>query len=457
MFLINRSILVTRIVMLSSMSIVLWQIGNSRAFAQNNELIELPCELNSSCSLEEADTTNNQNSNTTPSSTNNNLAQAVAQQTDPELIELDSELVKERKETEIIQEEQKQAEAAQKIEEAIKAKNDAVVPESNITPLPGDITGQEKLKHENETIAYQELEIITQEIARIISNKIPNSSSILVHDNSLIAKSSLYRLFQGELDFLDRTYDSEIELISSAKNNVGSSQDSQASTQSLSTILTIPRIATGFTKQIAEFTSLFNSNQTFGNVNLDISQNAVVSQIASAIKENEGKDIAILNPTSFGMDFTAYNDLLARIDKLNQKKLEIIKNVSQLSLASNNSNNPYIERANQINQSFDEIAKGLTAIDEATGKTSTQLLVEGATIDKIINQPNAYVLQLEIKTEGSFRLRKNVFTGTNLRRGSGASVNYTLLNNKGEIVASDVLYRNSPYLKRDEIENNVGE
>lgn len=225
----------------------------------------------------------------------------------------------------------------------------------------------------------------------------------------------------------------------------------------MQTALTIPRIATAFVKQIAEFTSLFNSNTTFGSINLDISKNAVVSQIASVIEENEDKDIAIFNPTSFGINFTEYNNLLARIDKLYQKKLEVIKSVSELSIASGDINNSYVARANQINESFDDIAEGLTLIDETTGKSTTELLLEGATIDKIINQKNTYVLQLSLKAEGSYRLRENIFTGKNLRRSSGVSVNYMLLNDKGEIIASDVLYRNSPYLKRDEIQNNVGE
>lgn len=453
-----NSSLGVKLAILSSITLFYYGFAPTKVYA----LEEVPCEQIGDCPTEDNTPKNTINANAKSQSDSQDSSTDASEDT---LQELKDRLEKLKVESDIVN---KQAEIAAKESEIAasdKQKFESSLPSSNIQPLNGDITNPGKIIIENEIIAYNELDKVSRSITESIIKKIPAQSSILIHDDTLIAKAYsyglLYRFHKQELNYLTESYKNQFDKIQKAINQGKltpiTEGEQVAKSQSLTTILRAPSIATSFLKQVAGLTSLFKQNTTFDTVAINISVDVLVSQIAANLQSSSSSNITIYNPKLNSIDLEKFTDFQNSLDALYEKKFEAIKTIGNLenSYKNNGTRANLIDGLNQLNQQFDESITNLLALDESTKKPLFMLLLEGATIDEFLSQENSYMLHLNLKAEGSYRLRKNIFTGTNLRRSSGVAVNYMLLNNQGKIFDSNMLYSNSPYMKRDEITNNV--
>jgi hypothetical protein len=432
-----------RLAILSSITLFSYGFVPNKVYAQ----IEAPCEEIGNCPPKVD----------TPSA--NPQSQSDSQDS---LQELKDRLEKLKIEAEIVNKQAEIAEKEKSIAESDKNKFKASLPESTITPVNGDIINPEKIIIENEIIAYNELDKVSRSITNSIIKKIPAQSSILIHDDTLIAKASsyglLYRFHKQELNYLTELYKNQFEIIQKAKDDNKLTQEQQvADSQSLTTVLRTPSIATSFLKQIAEFTSLFKQDTTLNTVAINIPKDVLVSQIAANLQSSSSSNITIYDPKLNSINLEKLIDFQNSLDILYKHKLEAIKAILELekNYADNEIRANLIDELSQLNKQFDESIDKLLELNQETKKPLFILLLEGATIDEFLSQENSYMLHLTLKVEGSYRLRKNIFTGTNLRRSSGVAVNYILLNKKGKLLDSNMLYSNSPYIKGDEITNNV--
>ena len=447
-----------KLAILSTITLFSYGFTPTEVYAQ----IEAPCELIGDCPSEDNTPKNTPSVNAKSQSDSQDSSNDASE--DP-LQELRDRLEKLEVESEIIK---KQAEIAAKeaeIAASDKKKFEDSLPDSNIEPLNGDIQNPEKIIIENEIIAYNELDKVSSSITESIIKKIPAQSAILIHDDTLTAKAYsyglLYRFHKQELNYLTELYKNQFDKIQKAVNEGKLTPITQgqqvAKSQGLTTVLRAPSIATSFLKQVAGLTSLFKQNTTFDTVAINISEDVLVSQITASLQSSSSSNITIYNPNLNSIDIEKFTDFQNSLDAVYQKKFEAIKTIGELenSYTDNTTRENLINGLTQLNQKIDESITNLLALDEVTEKPLFMLLLEGATINDLLNQENSYILHLTLKAEGSYRLRKNIFTGTSLRRSSGVAVNYTLVNNKGKIFDSNMLYSNSPYMKRDEITNNV--
>lgn len=330
------------------------------------------------------------------------------------------------------------AEAEKARIEAERAKAEASLPNIDSSKAPkGTISADEKVKFENQILAYQAMnrimEVVTEEIQAEIVDKQGSKISLVVFDEKVIpaALAQLdYKLFKARVNSIERDYQEFI-----ATNR----KDTNSGVAKLS-LRDFNNAATA--SFLLEFLPFFRVNKTFKGTSVDLTTKAFVAKLTSKLRESGKSNISVYYPAEYPL---ITEDAIQRI-------LQDINNLDSLRHQAKNIRNLTEEKINElkeINKSFDELVAELT--NKNTGKSIWQgiasslslQLIEGSDPNKIIegsdqnNKNKIYFLSVKITAGGTNRTSQT-FLRNRLRHSGGVIVEYIVYDRNASIVLSNV-------------------
>jgi hypothetical protein len=359
-------------------------------------------------------------------------------------------------------------------------------PKAAASPPAGSVTGGETLI-ETQVLAEAAAREATHNLAnRFCESPLSIANSTLVINNGMNRTAvEAYRGIVAQVSAINSAYR---DYIDEAKNVLELPEDPNDATKGIPPSLILPSI-TETVKSVADLINLFRTDTTFSTVDVSaVNQQMIVTFLAGELLgagRAKCKVAAIYYPSLYSpttsaklgdspllkqfnqlRNYQAQGDaqvalLKAKLDELTKaikdvdaviadleekvKKDPKLKgdlgfNIKKRQLLKIKSVRVAEAQANleAFKTSTADIVKMLTDVNETTKLPVITEFLKAEQLVTILDQSNAYALDLTVSSAGMLRVRKNIFFNAKTAHSGGVSISARLFNNEGKLVFGGV-------------------
>lgn len=314
---------------------------------------------------------------------------------------------------------------------------------SEVKPLDGKTTVDDKVAIESLTLAYASIESIACEISRVVNAR--NPSRVVIHNGSGVGSLLQYESFLAQT-----------EVIRQAFLNAVPPAD-LPSKEAVALAAVIPAV-TGTVKAVIDLISLFRTDVDIKGKDFIIDDTALVASVAHKL-QSKGK-IAVFYPLIQPLNFSsAGSKTLEKLTELSEEERKAEQAVATALASGPGDSGADAARNLEVKQRF-EAAQALfqafrdwlVKADPMTGVVPLTAIIQSEFLVSQLGE-GGYVLYLKaVKAGGSSQTKRNLFTlftGPRLSFSGGSIVTYLLFSRSGAIVDANTLYYHSGYKKFD--------
>lgn len=335
---------------------------------------------------------------------------------DPELEKLQKELEKETLLAQI---------AVQKK----KALTESLPPTSAITPPEGKTEVDEKVLIEAQILAYRMLDTAATAIANVVTPKA--GAAIVIHNSTDLAAVGAYRAFAGQMDVLAKQY---------ATIAPGPAPVPQAAAIAGAGIVGV----TAAVKTVIDLVALFRTDRKIQGVVVDITDLALVSEVAGKLAANKKKVyVTELFPLEIQTEHGA--TVQGHLDRVRDAAVAAKLRVDALSAGTDKDKaGARLNELDKIRAAFDDLLTRVAG--EGTGPV-LGVLIRGAAVETFLKKGNVLYLKV-LKAGGTNETKKNIFgSSKEVQHSGGVIVNYVLFDTDGSVLLSSTVNAYSGEMK----------
>jgi len=241
--------------------------------------------------------------------------------------------------------------------------------------------------------------------------------------------------------------------------------------------LTLGYAAAGMLRTTADIVSLFRTNTIFNNFDLAVDETALIANFTKEIVNAEKHNWIVFHPSLYPINtikpannsnskfITALNELKAFSNMATAKIKEIEKKVVEFKdqiVAENdeikkgkilehiNMFSPIIAELQNLNSTFTQLEKMLSATDTTTKITAQAMIMRAERTVNKLNEDDVYIIKISAISKGSNRITQNLFR-SRIMHSAGTELSCLIFAPDGHIVYADSRNSYTPYEKAGDI------
>jgi len=324
---------------------------------------------------------------------------------DPEIVKLEKELEKETL-------------LAGIAEQKKKALTESLPPTSTITPPEGKTEIDDKVLIEAQILAYRMLDSAAATIANTVAPK--TGASIVIHNSADLAAVGAYRAFSGQMEVLAKDYAAVAPAPAPAPAAI------------VGAIIGV----TAAVKTVIDLVSLFRTDRKIQGVDVEITDLALVSEVAGKLAEKKKKVyVTELYPIEIESEHGA--TVQSHLDRVRDAAGAAKLRVDGLDAgADKDKASARLAELDRIRAAFDDLLTRVAA--EGSGPVLATLL-RGAAVETFLKNGNVLYLKA-LKAGGTNETKKNIFgRDKDVKHSGGVIVNYILFDTDGSVLLSSTV------------------
>ncbi len=335
--------------------------------------------------------------------------------------------------------------------DAQKALLQSIFPSGTPKTIEGKITGSEALTLENQIIAYEAVDNITNGIGEQVLDAIPDAgnSRIIIHNAADLNSIVQYITLMNQLKQGIKVYDDLLKPRIVLPGESGSS--------ALASALMAPQLASSVLSSVIDLISMFRTDTEFKATAVNIDNQALIGHVAKSLLAQK-KNIQIYYPeivpaNILFMDDGDTLDIIEQLNTLLEKKSVAAQKVAEYEAQDDahkktNGLRLAIPKLKALNDQVDKINADLLRADDKGQTTPLNTLIKAERLKKAGHSANSYVLYVKaLNSTGTTKLTKNLFTGSKMYHSGGAVISFILFDHQGAIVKSNTLHDYKGFIK----------
>lgn len=335
--------------------------------------------------------------------------------------------------------------------DAQKALLQSMFPSGTPKTIEGKIAGSEALTLENQIIAYEAVDNITNGIGEEVLNAIPDpdNSRIIIHNSADLNSIVQYITLMNQLKQAIKVYDELLKPRIVLPGESGSS--------GLASALMAPQLASSVLSSVIDLISMFRTDTEFKATTVNIDNQALIGHVAKSLLAQK-KTVQIYYPeivpaNILFMDDGDTLDIIEQLNTLLEKKSMAAEKVAEYEAQDDaqkkaNGLRLAIPKLKALNDQVDKINADLLRADDKGQTTPLNTLIKAERLKKAGNKANSYLLYVKaLNTTGTTKLTKNLFTGSKMYHSGGAVISFILFDPQGAIVKSNTLHDYKGFIK----------